>query len=78
MNKTKVILDYLKNGNRITDAKAVELCNNYRLSSTIHELRHRHGYNIAGIWKESNGNKYMEYFLINEMIEENINHIPTV
>lgn len=42
MSKTDKVLEYLKEGNYISDAKAVELCNSYRLSSIIHELRHRH------------------------------------
>ena len=64
MNKTQTILEYLKQGNYITDAKAVELCNNYRLSGTIHELRHRHGYNIQDRWIEIPGNRYKEYYLV--------------
>ena len=64
MNKMQIILDYLKQGNYVSDAKAVELCNNYRLSSTIFELRHRHGYNIQDRWNESNGCRYKEYYLL--------------
>ena len=66
MNKTEKILEYLKNGNYVSDAKAAEICNSYRLSSIIHELRHRHGYNIQGRWNESNGSRYMEYYLVEE------------
>ena len=65
-SKTQVILEYLKGGNYISDAKAVELCHNYRLSSTIHELRRRHGLNIQDRWVESNGYKYKEYYLVEE------------
>lgn len=67
MNKTQIILEYLKQGNYLSDSKAVELCNNYRLSSTIHELRHRHGYNIQDRWIErENGYKFKEYYLIED------------
>lgn len=66
MSKTNIILEYLKQGNYVSDAKAVELCHSYRLSSIIHELRHRHGYNIQDRWNESNGHKYKEYYLMEE------------
>ena len=67
MNKTQIILEYLKKCNYLSDSKAVELCNNYRLSSTIHELRHRHGYNIQDRWIErENGYKFKEYYLIED------------
>lgn len=68
MSKTNIILQYLKNGNYISDAKAVQLCGNYRLSSTIYELRHRHGLNIQDRWNESNGNKFKEYYLVNDQV----------
>ena len=65
MNKTNIIKNYLKQGNSISDSKAVELCNNYRLSSTIHELRHRHNMNIQDRWVEQeNGYKFKEYYLL--------------
>ena len=68
MSKTDVILEYLKQGNYVSDARAVELCNSYRLSSIIHELRHRHGYNIQDRWRETEtGYKYKEYYLIDVM-----------
>ena len=66
MNKTNVILEYLKKGNYVSDAKAVELCHSYRLSSIIHELRHRHGYNIQDRWIEKDGYRYKEYYLKEE------------
>lgn len=68
MNKTNVILDYLKAGNYVSDAKAVELCNSYRLSSIIHELRRRHNYNIQDRWVENNGYRYKEYYLVKEEV----------
>lgn len=46
MNKTEKVLDYLENGNYISDKIAVELCNSYRLSAIIYELRHRHNVDI--------------------------------
>ena len=66
MNKTEIILNYLKQGNYISDAKAVELCNSYRLSAIIYELRHRHGLNIQDRWNESNDYKFKEYYLVEE------------
>lgn len=65
MNKTDIIKNYLKQGYYISDSKAVELCNSYRLSSIIHELRHRHNLNIQDRWRESeNGYRYKEYYLV--------------
>ena len=65
MNKTEKVLEYLKQGNYISDEKAVELCRSYRLSSIIHELRRRHGLNIQDRWVElENGGKYKEYYLM--------------
>ncbi len=69
MTKTDIILNYLKDGNYISDEKAVELCRSYRLSSIIHELRHRHGLNIQDRWIElDNGYKFKEYYLVNENV----------
>ena len=64
MNKTKVIKEYLEKGNRITDMKAVEIAQSYRLSAIIFELRHSYGMNIQDRWLESNGNRFKEYFLV--------------
>ena len=67
MNKIKIILEYMKQGNYVSDSKAVELCDSYRLSAIIYELRHRHGYNIQDRWIETkNGRKYKEYYLVEE------------
>ena len=46
MSKIEVILNYLKQGNSISDAKAVELCNSYRLSAIIYNLRHNYNLDI--------------------------------
>lgn len=68
MNKTKKVLEYLEEGNYITDAKAVELCSSYRLSSIIFELRHTHGFNIQDRWieNEKTNTRYKEYYLVKE------------
>lgn len=63
MNKTKIIKEYLESGNTITDMKAVELAQSYRLSAIIYELRHTYGMNVQDRWLESNGNRFKEYFL---------------
>lgn len=64
MSKTEIILNYLREGNYISDSKAVELCNSYRLSAIIHELRKRHNYNIQDRWiEQENGYKFKEYYL---------------
>lgn len=63
--KIKIVQDWLEDGNTITDMKAVELCQSYRLSAIIFELRHRRGLNIQDRWiiNENTGNKYKEYWL---------------
>lgn len=65
--KIKIILEWLENGNRITDMKAVELCQSYRLSAIIYELRHRYDLNIQDRWVENieTGSRYKEYWLVN-------------
>ena len=64
--KIKIILNYLKNGGILTDAKAVELCKSYRLSAIIFELRHRYELNIQDRWviNEDTGTRYKEYWLV--------------
>lgn len=64
MNKTKIVKEYLENGNTITDKKAVELCQSYRLSSIIYDLRHTYGLNIQDRWLESENSRYKEYYLV--------------
>lgn len=62
--KTKIVKEYLENGNIITDMKAAELCQSYRLSAIIYNLRHSYGMNIQDRWvqNENTGNRYKEYF----------------
>ena len=66
--KTKIVKDYLENGNVITDMKAVELCQSYRLSAIIYTLRHSYGMNIQDRWKENEntGSRYKEYYYVKE------------
>lgn len=65
--KIKKVKEYLEQGNYITDMKAVELCQSYRLSAIIYELRHRYGMDIKDRWRENETtkNRYKEYYLIN-------------
>lgn len=67
-NNTKInkVKEYLENGNYIDDKKAVELCQSYRLSAIIYELRHRYELNIQDRWivNENTGNRYKEYYLL--------------
>ena len=64
-SKTKKVLEWLESGNIITDVKAVELCQSYRLSGIIFALRQR-GYNIQDRWvqNENTHSRYKEYYLI--------------
>lgn len=68
MEQTKIqkVLEYLENGGIITDAKAVEIAQSYRLSAIIYELRHHRGLNVQDRWvqNENTGNRYKEYWLI--------------
>ena len=67
-NKTKIqkVKEYLEKGNYINDMKAVELCQSYRLSAIIYELRHRYDMNIQDSWvtNENTGTRYKEYYII--------------
>lgn len=67
-SKINQILDYLERGGIVTDVKAVEICNNYRLSATIYELRHNRGLNIQDRWVQNKdtGTRYKEYWLVQE------------
>lgn len=64
--KIKKVLNFLENGGIITDMKAVELCQSYRLSSIIYCLRHNYELNIQDRWvqNENTGNRYKEYWLV--------------
>lgn len=63
--KTKAVLQFLQDGGIITDMKAVELCQSYRLSAIIFNLR-KYGYNIQDRWiqNENTGSRYKEYWLV--------------
>lgn len=65
-SKIDKVNEYLNNGGVITDKKAVELCQSYRLSSIIFELRHHRELNIKDRWvtNETTGNRYKEYWLV--------------
>ena len=64
--KTKKVLEYLEAGNKITDIKAAEIANSYRLSSIIFCLRHDYELNIQDRWvrNEETGSRYKEYWLV--------------
>lgn len=68
MNKTLIIKEWLEKGNTITDMKAVELCQSYRLSAIVYNLRHDYEMNIQDRWKENENTKtrYKEYYLVEE------------
>ena len=68
-NKTKIkkVREWLEAGNTITDMKAVEIAQSYRLSAIIYELRHHYGLDVRDRWlqNENTGNRYKEYYLAN-------------
>lgn len=63
--KTKIIKEWLESGNSITDMDAVELCQSYRLSAIIYELRHRYNLNVQDRWvqNENTNTRYKEYYI---------------
>lgn len=63
--KIKIVKEWLENGNSIDDIKAVELCQSYRLSAIIYELRHRYNLNVQDRWlqNENTKNRYKEYYI---------------
>ena len=67
-NKTKIkkVREWLEAGITITDMKAVEIAQSYRLSAIIFELRHHYGLDVRDRWlqNENTGNRYKEYYLI--------------
>lgn len=68
MNKTQTIKKYLEEGGRITDMTAARFFNNYRLSGTIHILRHKYDMDIRDKWLENKntGTRFKEYYLHKE------------
>ena len=63
--KTQKIKEYLERGNYITDMKAVEIAQSYRLSAIIYTLRHDYDMDIRDRWvvNENTGSRYKEYYL---------------
>ena len=64
--KINIVKKYLEDGNYIDDMKAVELCQSYRLSAIIYELRHRYDMNIQDRWitNSNTGNRYKQYYVL--------------
>lgn len=66
-SKIDIVEEYLKKGKYIDDAKAVKLCQSYRLSGIIYELRHTRELDVRDRWRENKhtGTRYKEYYLHN-------------
>lgn len=64
ISKIQKIKEYLEQGNYIDDAKAVQLCRSYRLSSIIYELRHRYQIDVRDRWIETETSRYKEYYIL--------------
>lgn len=64
--KTQKVLEFLEAGNKITDIRAAQIAQSYRLSSIIFCLRHDYGLNIQDRWitNEDTGIKCKEYWLV--------------
>lgn len=63
--KTQKVKEYLEAGNYINDMKAAELCQSYRLSAIIFNLRHNYNLDIRDRWIENDNThtRYKEYYL---------------
>ena len=59
------ILDYMKQGNKISQWDCYELFNYTRLSATIFNLK-KEGYEIKDEWVKNNKKKYKRYWLSTE------------
>ena len=83
MTQKERILNHLKKFGSITQKDAWELYGASRLSGIIDCLRKKDGYNITTQTVQGK-NRYGEttyfgvYTYIDEMIEENTNHIPVI
>lgn len=77
------ILNHLRKYGSITQKDAWELYGASRLSAIIYNLKYKDGYNIQ-TQMEKGQNRYGEttyfgvYTYIDEMVEENMNHIPSI
>ena len=64
------ILDYMKQGNKISQWDAIELFKYTRLSATIFNLKEK-GHDIEDKWQKSNnGKKYKVYWIAQEESEQ--------
>lgn len=63
--QTKIILERLQDGDKITALEAFKLCGSLRLSSIIYSLRDK-GYNIHTEMVTRNNKRIAEYSLIEE------------
>lgn len=74
MNKTRLILEHLKNNEGITSIQAFELYGATRLSAVIFNLR-KYGYIIQNDWKTGkdrygNSCRFVQYKLIGKVNEK--------
>ena len=80
MSKKEKVLEYLKKYNNITQLEALRMWWDWRLSASIYLLR-KDGYKIKSediTVKKADGTdaSVTKYTLLDEMIEQNMNHIP--
>lgn len=82
--QTEAVLQYLKTGKPLDQAKAYELIGTQRLGAIIYNLRHKVGYHIVNIKSKGfnrfgNDTNYTKYALVNTgeeitRIEEGLDH----
>ena len=82
MSKKEKVLEYLKKHKNITQLEALRMWWDWRLSASIYQLR-KDGYNILSediaVDKADGTKGYVaKYTLVEEMVNENMNHIPNI
>ena len=75
------ILNHLKKFGSITQLEAIKLYWDWRLSDKIYTLK-KDGYKIKSeqikVKRADNSDAYVSKYTLEDMIEENINHIPNI
>lgn len=81
MTQKERILNHLKKFGSITQLEAIKLYWDWRLSDKIYTLK-KDGYKIKSeqikVKRSDNSDAYVSKYTLEDMIEENMNHIPNI
>lgn len=81
MTDKERILNHLKKYGSITQLEAIQLYWDWRLSDKIYRLK-KDGYNIKTetlkVKRADNTNAYVSKYSLEDMIKDNMNHIPVI